>query len=77
MRDGARLVLLELGVGAVNGAVIGLVTAIAAYPWKGNPWLGLDPAQSSGTFLTTVTDAVGFFSFLGFATIVPNRLLGL
>ncbi|MEZ5934448.1 MAG: magnesium transporter [Alphaproteobacteria bacterium] len=31
--------------------------------------LGLDPAVSSGVFLTTVTDVVGFFSFLGLATI--------
>ena len=30
--------------------------------------LGLDPAVSSGVFLTTVTDVVGFFSFLGLAT---------
>jgi magnesium transporter len=106
VRDGARLVVLEIGVGAVNGAVIGLITAFCAYLWKGNPWLGLviglamivnmlaaglagaaipltmkrlglDPAQSSGIFLTTVTDVVGFFSFLGFATIFQSRLMGL
>ncbi|MCB2052879.1 MAG: magnesium transporter [Geminicoccaceae bacterium] len=29
--------------------------------------LGLDPAVSSGVFLTTVTDVVGFFAFLGLA----------
>ncbi len=28
-----------------------------------------DPAVSSGTFVTTVTDVVGFFSFLGIATL--------
>jgi magnesium transporter len=28
-----------------------------------------DPAVASGTFVTTVTDVVGFFSFLGIATI--------
>jgi magnesium transporter len=33
----------------------------------------IDPAVSSGTFVTTVTDVVGFFAFLGTATI----LLGL
>ena len=27
--------------------------------------LGVDPAVSSGPFVTTVTDVVGFFSFLG------------
>jgi magnesium transporter len=30
--------------------------------------LGVDPAVASGVFLTTVTDVVGFFSFLGLAT---------
>ena len=28
-----------------------------------------DPAVASGTFVTTVTDVVGFFSFLGIATL--------
>lgn len=32
--------------------------------------LGYDPAISSGVFLTTVTDIVGFFAFLGLATLV-------
>ena len=31
--------------------------------------LGVDPAVSSGPFVTTVTDVVGFFSFLGIATL--------
>jgi magnesium transporter len=31
--------------------------------------LGVDPAVSSGPFVTTVTDVVGFFSFLGIATV--------
>ncbi|MEM9629090.1 MAG: magnesium transporter [Pseudomonadota bacterium] len=31
--------------------------------------LGQDPAVSSGVFLTTVTDVVGFFSFLGLASL--------
>ena len=29
----------------------------------------MDPAVSSGAFVTTVTDVVGFGSFLGFATV--------
>ena len=29
---------------------------------------GIDPAASAGVFLTTVTDIVGFFTFLGLAT---------
>jgi magnesium transporter len=31
--------------------------------------IGIDPAVSSGTFVTTVTDVVGFFVFLGIATL--------
>jgi magnesium transporter len=30
--------------------------------------LGVDPAVSSGPFVTSITDIVGFFSFLGIAT---------
>jgi magnesium transporter len=32
--------------------------------------LGVDPALASGTFVTTVTDVVGFFAFLGLATVI-------
>lgn len=32
--------------------------------------LGFDPALASGAFVTTVTDVVGFFSFLGLATLI-------
>ncbi|MEK7857582.1 MAG: magnesium transporter [Elusimicrobiota bacterium] len=99
-----RLILTEVGVGLANGVAIGVVTALAAWLWKGNPYLGLvvglamvvnmvaaglagagiplmmkrlgfDPAQSSGIFLTTVTDVVGFFAFLGLATMLEGRLL--
>ncbi len=31
---------------------------------------GLDPALASGTFVTTLTDVMGFFAFLGLATVV-------
>ncbi|HEX2726680.1 MAG TPA: magnesium transporter, partial [Beijerinckiaceae bacterium] len=31
--------------------------------------MGVDPAVSSGPFVTTITDIVGFFSFLGIATL--------
>lgn len=31
--------------------------------------MGLDPALASGTFVTTLTDVMGFFAFLGLATI--------
>lgn len=32
--------------------------------------VGLDPALASGTFVTTLTDVMGFFAFLGLATLV-------
>ena len=32
--------------------------------------LGIDPALASGAFVTTVTDVVGFFAFLGLAAVI-------
>ncbi|MCR9112096.1 MAG: magnesium transporter, partial [Rhodobacteraceae bacterium] len=32
--------------------------------------MGVDPALASGAFVTTVTDVVGFFAFLGLAAVV-------
>jgi magnesium transporter len=31
--------------------------------------LGLDPAPASGVFVTMVTDVIGFFAFLGLASV--------
>ncbi len=39
--------------------------------------LRLDPAQSSGVFVTTVTDVCGFFFFLGLATLFLPYLRGI
>jgi len=36
--------------------------------------MGQDPAQSSSIILTTVTDVVGFFSFLGIASLLSGML---
>lgn len=36
--------------------------------------VGLDPAQCSSIILTTVTDVVGFFAFLGFAVLFQMYL---
>jgi magnesium transporter len=104
-RDRVRgLILKESLLGVVNGTVTGVVTAVVAWLWMGNPWLGLviglgmivnltfaglsgaaipivmkklglDPAQSSSIVLTTVTDVIGFFAFLGFAVIFQAHLL--
>ncbi len=35
--------------------------------------LGFDPALASGIFLTAITDSMGFFTFLGLATVVLLR----
>jgi magnesium transporter len=31
----------EVGVGVINGVALGVMLGIAAWIWKGNPWLGL------------------------------------
>ena len=98
-----QLILKEGGIGAINGIIIGAVTAIVAWIWHGNPYLGLviglgmlanltiaglsgssipimmkaiglDPAQCSSIILTTVTDVMGFFAFLGFAVLFQSYL---
>jgi len=52
--------------------VINLVVAVL--PGTAIPVLlekfGVDPALASGAFVTTVTDVVGFFAFLGLAALV-------
>jgi magnesium transporter len=99
-----RLLAKETMIGALNGVLIGMVTAAVAWAWHGNPHLGLviglamivnlvaagfsgaaipitmkalgmDPAQSSSIILTTVTDVVGFFAFLGFAVVFQGYLM--
>jgi magnesium transporter len=50
-------------INLVAGAIGGIAIPIAL------DYLGIDPAISSGAFVTTVTDVVGFFSFLGLATL--------
>ncbi|MGB1390729.1 MAG: magnesium transporter [Paracoccaceae bacterium] len=49
--------IVNLVVAALAGTVIPVVLNRA----------GVDPALASGTFVTTVTDVVGFFAFLGLA----------
>jgi magnesium transporter len=36
-----RVLLKELQVGLINGLALGILLALVALLWKGNPWLGL------------------------------------
>ena len=55
----AAAMMINLFAAGLAGAVIPLTLQR----------LSIDPALASGTILTTVTDVVGFFSFLGLATL--------
>jgi magnesium transporter len=59
-------------LGLVIGLAMVCVLAAAALGGIAIPLvlirLGVDPALASGPFVTTITDVVGFFSFLGIAT---------
>ena len=64
---------LVIGLGmVVNLLAAGFSGAIIPLVMK---WMGFDPAQSSGIILTTITDVVGFFSFLGFAVLFQHHLI--
>jgi magnesium transporter len=64
---------LVIGLGMiVNLTCAGLAGASIPIAMK---QLGLDPAQCSSIILTTVTDIVGFFAFLGFAVLFQGHLV--
>lgn len=52
--------IVNLFVAAVGGILVPLTL----------DKVGADPALASGTFVTTLTDVIGFFAFLGLATVV-------
>lgn len=56
----AVAMIINLGVAGLAGLLIPLAL----------DKLGIDPALASGTFVTTVTDVVGFFAFLGLASMI-------
>jgi magnesium transporter len=64
----------SFGLGAVIGLAMIINLTIAAVAGILVPLtlerLGADPALASPTFVTTVTDVVGFFAFLGLATVM-------
>lgn len=71
--DGRTALALVIGLAMVVNM------ALAAVAGAGIPLvlraLRRDPAQSSSIFMTTVTDVVGFASFLGFAVLFQSMLL--
>lgn len=56
----AAAMIVNLAVAALAGILVPVVLER----------FGIDPALASGTFVTTVTDVVGFFAFLGLASAV-------
>lgn len=64
----------SVGLGCVIAAAMVVNMIVAALAGTVVPVMldriGVDPALASGTFVTTVTDVVGFFTFLGLGTIV-------
>ena len=56
--------IISMIAAGLSGAIIPMILTA----------LGQDPAQSSSIILTTVTDVVGFFSFLGIATLLSSML---
>ena len=64
----------DWGIGAVLGAAILINLLCAALAGLAIPLildrLGIDPALAGSVILTTVTDVIGFFAFLGLATVL-------
>lgn len=60
---GSSMIIAMVAAG-VSGVIIPVILSS----------LGQDPAQSSSIILTTVTDVVGFFAFLGIATLLAGML---
>ncbi|KXJ54691.1 magnesium transporter [Neptuniibacter pectenicola] len=55
----ALAIIINLVVGAISGTLLPIVLKS----------MGIDPALAGSVLLTTITDVVGFFAFLGLATI--------
>lgn len=70
--SGSGGLALVIGVAMVSSMVIASISG-ASVPMVLTA-LGQDPAQSSSIILTTVTDVMGFFSFLGLATVLSGLL---
>jgi len=77
---GLGVMLWSSSVGLVLVIVVSMVIAMVAAAFSGVlipvilSSMGQDPAQSSSIILTTITDVVGFFAFLGIATMLSGML---
>lgn len=58
----AAVIAVAMLINLTVAAAAGIAIPLALEKW------GADPALASGTFVTTVTDVIGFFAFLGLAT---------
>ncbi|PCD77480.1 magnesium transporter [Pseudothioclava arenosa] len=58
------VIAIAMVINLIMAALAGIVIPL------GLEKLGADPALASGTFVTTVTDVVGFFAFLGLAGMI-------
>ena len=100
-----KAIVKQVSVNICIAVAAGMMIALAAGLWKGNPYLGLvlagamlmnlglmagfagaviplllkamrlDPALGSGIIVTGLTDAFGFLSFLGLATMFRSYLV--
>ena len=69
LRD-AQLSLVFAMALVINSLVAGLVGVLVPVTLDNSR---IDPAVSSAVFVTTITDVMGFFSFLGLAALLINR----
>lgn len=60
----AGVIAIAMVVNLITAGIFGIVIPIVLEK------IGIDPALASAVFLTTVTDVVGFFAFLGLAAMV-------
>jgi len=64
----ALIIAISMVLSMIAAGLAGVLIPIALAS------LGQDPAQSSSIILTTITDVIGFFSFLGIATALSGLL---
>jgi magnesium transporter len=61
--DIGLIIAAAMAINMINAALAGILVPLALNR------MGADPAVSSAVFVTTMTDVIGFFAFLGLATI--------